>query len=95
MISSLTSWWDDVNESDTWQQTIFYVLCAAYSIVGTVAFVSNYSFLIFHFGDIHIVFFHKNHLDVSVYIFFDIRIAFFHSGLVVLSLLLYSYCIIL
>ena len=88
MISSLKSWWDDVNESETWQQTIFYVLCAAYSIVGTVAFVSNSSFLISRFGfrvffgDIHVVFFHiifiLHSFTVAAlfYYYCDIHIAF-------------------
>ncbi|XP_038974871.1 tobamovirus multiplication protein 1-like isoform X1 [Phoenix dactylifera] len=36
---ALRSWWDEINESDKWQDVIFYFLCAAYAVVSAVALV--------------------------------------------------------
>lgn len=35
----LRSWWDEVNESEEWQDGIFYFLCAAYAVVSAVALI--------------------------------------------------------
>ncbi|URE43566.1 Tobamovirus multiplication protein [Musa troglodytarum] len=35
----LSSWWDEINESDRWQDGVFYFLCAAYALVSSVALV--------------------------------------------------------
>ncbi|KAJ4951908.1 hypothetical protein NE237_028740 [Protea cynaroides] len=36
---SLNNWWDEINNSEVWQEYIFYALCAIYSVVSFVAFV--------------------------------------------------------
>eukprot|EP00250_Pteridium_aquilinum_P016663 c23229_g1_i1 orf=284-1171(-) len=36
-MDALTSWWE--NSSRTWQEGVFYTLCAAYSLVGSVALI--------------------------------------------------------
>lgn len=41
----LRSWWDEINESEEWQNAIFYFLCAAYAVVSAVALVIPLSFL--------------------------------------------------
>ncbi|CAD5184950.1 unnamed protein product [Musa acuminata subsp. malaccensis] len=35
----LSSWWDEINESDRWQDGVFYFLCSAYALVSCVALV--------------------------------------------------------
>lgn len=35
----LYSWWNEINESVSWQDGIFYALCAAYALVSSVALV--------------------------------------------------------
>ncbi|RRT57132.1 hypothetical protein B296_00045746, partial [Ensete ventricosum] len=35
----LSSWWDEINESEKWQDGVFYFLCAAYAVVSSVALV--------------------------------------------------------
>ncbi|KAL7130252.1 hypothetical protein ABFS83_13G122000 [Erythranthe nasuta] len=35
----LASWWDEIDESDKWQDGIFFSLCAAYALVSTVALI--------------------------------------------------------
>ncbi|XP_042378395.1 tobamovirus multiplication protein 1-like [Zingiber officinale] len=37
--ASLSSWWDQINESPKWQDGVFYFLCAAYALVSSVALV--------------------------------------------------------
>jgi hypothetical protein len=32
-----SDWWDDINESQRWQDGIFYALCASYALVSSVA----------------------------------------------------------
>lgn len=32
-------WWDEIDESEKWQQGIFWALCAAYASISFVAFV--------------------------------------------------------
>lgn len=39
MALALYSWWDNVNSSNTWQEGVFYALCAAYSLVAAVALI--------------------------------------------------------
>jgi hypothetical protein len=34
-----SDWWNEINESVTWQDGIFYSLCAAYALVSTVALI--------------------------------------------------------
>ncbi|KAK6946880.1 THH1/TOM1/TOM3 domain [Dillenia turbinata] len=35
----MSDWWDDINESTEWQDSIFYTLCAAYALVSAVALI--------------------------------------------------------
>eukprot|EP01018_Ginkgo_biloba_P004971 Gb_37587 [translate_table: standard] len=44
-LEGATDWWDKVNESQRWQDGIFYTLCAAYALVAVVAlyFIGNTS----------------------------------------------------
>ncbi|KAK6934440.1 THH1/TOM1/TOM3 domain [Dillenia turbinata] len=35
----MSNWWDDINESTEWQDSIFYTLCAAYALVSSVALI--------------------------------------------------------
>ncbi|KAM7525221.1 hypothetical protein LguiA_015123 [Lonicera macranthoides] len=35
----LYSWWNEINESVSWQDGIFYALCAAYALVSSVALI--------------------------------------------------------
>ncbi|KAG5516514.1 hypothetical protein RHGRI_037281 [Rhododendron griersonianum] len=37
VIDLATDWWDDINESQRWQDGIFYALCASYALVSSVA----------------------------------------------------------
>ncbi|MCO5594413.1 hypothetical protein L7F22_048443 [Adiantum nelumboides] len=37
MLNALKGWWE--NSSSTWQEGVFYTLCAAYSLVGAVAVI--------------------------------------------------------
>ncbi|KAJ4965257.1 hypothetical protein NE237_017106 [Protea cynaroides] len=37
--SALNHWWDEINNSEEWQEGIFYSLCAIYSLVSFVALV--------------------------------------------------------
>ncbi|KAI5084331.1 hypothetical protein GOP47_0000500 [Adiantum capillus-veneris] len=37
MLNALKGWWE--NTSSTWQEAVFYTLCAAYSLVGAVAVI--------------------------------------------------------
>lgn len=39
VIDLATDWWDDINESQRWQDGIFYALCASYALVSSVALV--------------------------------------------------------
>ncbi|KAA8515491.1 hypothetical protein F0562_018898 [Nyssa sinensis] len=34
-----SNWWDEINESVSWQDGIFYTLCAAYALVSSVALI--------------------------------------------------------
>ena len=36
----LYDWWNEINESVSWQDGIFYALCAAYALVSSVALVT-------------------------------------------------------
>ncbi|KAI8525148.1 hypothetical protein RHMOL_Rhmol13G0206200 [Rhododendron molle] len=37
VIDLATDWWDDINDSQRWQDGIFYALCASYALVSSVA----------------------------------------------------------
>ncbi|KAK6917305.1 THH1/TOM1/TOM3 domain [Dillenia turbinata] len=37
--SLISDWWKKINESSTWQDGIFYFLCAAYGLVSSVALI--------------------------------------------------------
>ncbi|XXG41686.1 hypothetical protein AAC387_Pa01g2100 [Persea americana] len=53
-LSSLSNWWDEINESTQWQNDIFFFLCTAYALVSYVALVGSIplylSFSIYVFG---------------------------------------------
>lgn len=38
-LEAASDWWDEVDESQQWQDGIYYALCAAYSLVAAVALV--------------------------------------------------------
>ncbi|XXG85545.1 hypothetical protein AAC387_Pa11g0604 [Persea americana] len=38
-LSSVSNWWDEINESTQWQSGIFFFLCAAYALVSSVALI--------------------------------------------------------
>ncbi|XP_062161439.1 tobamovirus multiplication protein 1 [Alnus glutinosa] len=39
MEALVSSWWDEINESNRWQDGIFYTLCALYALVSSVALI--------------------------------------------------------
>lgn len=41
MEALVSSWWDEINESNRWQDGIFYTLCALYALVSSVALVPH------------------------------------------------------
>ena len=46
-IAFASNWWDEINDSVTWQDGIFYAVCGAYALVSMVALVL---FLFFFFA---------------------------------------------
>ncbi|RWW24355.1 hypothetical protein GW17_00011361, partial [Ensete ventricosum] len=51
----LSSWWDEINESEKWQDGVFYFLCAAYAVVSSVALVTTSFPLSFYPSDLRAV----------------------------------------
>lgn len=49
-------WWKDIDESEEWQEGIYYTLCAAYGLVSLVALVLL--FLFFSFNLNFVIFFY-------------------------------------
>ncbi|KAH7545765.1 hypothetical protein FEM48_Zijuj01G0128400 [Ziziphus jujuba var. spinosa] len=39
VVALVSNWWDEVNDSTSWQDGIFYTLCAAYALVSSVALI--------------------------------------------------------
>lgn len=37
--AQFSNWWDQINDSQRWQDGIFFTLCAAYALVSAVALV--------------------------------------------------------
>jgi len=88
-----TQWWNEIDDSDQWQRSIYYTLCAAYATVSFIALVRNFLAFsskiidqsLYHFGFQTFIFLYDENFVFSIHHPFDADIEI--SETIILSII--------